>query len=84
MDSSVNQPLRKCCTSGAVSGFLGFSVVSICVGRITEPLDSHWYYMGVAALIGLSANQSEAIRQRLLDFILKMFDARGGGSGEAS
>ena len=79
LDSASNEPLRKCFTVGGISGFLSFSVVSLCVGRVTGPLSGHWYYLGIATLIGLSAKQGEAIRQKMIDYILKIPDTRGGG-----
>lgn len=62
---------RKCFSVGGISGFLAFSTTAVLCGRVTDPLSGHWYYLGVAALIGLSANQQEQIRQRLLDIILQ-------------
>lgn len=82
LDGSANQPLRKCFTVGGISGFLSFSVVSICVGRITEPLSGHWYYLGLAALIGLSAKHGDAIRQRLVDTVFRGLEGGGKNASE--
>ncbi len=66
---------RKCFIVGGISGFLSFAVVAVFVGRISEPITGHWYYLGISALVGLSANQQELIRQRLLDYVFRN-DAR--------
>lgn len=60
-----------CVYRGGISGFLAFATVAVFVGRVSEPISGHWYYLGIAALVGLSSKQSETIRKRLFEFILK-------------
>lgn len=60
-----------CIYRGGIAGFLAFATVAIFVGRVSEPISGHWYYLGIAALIGLSSRQSEALRKRLFEFVLK-------------
>lgn len=71
LGSTDLESTRKCLSIGGISGFLAFAVVTVLCGRVSEPLSHHWYYLGIATLIGLCANQQEAIRQRLLDIVLQ-------------
>ena len=70
LDHADSKPLAKCVYFGSVSGFLSFATVSLFVGRIDGPIVGHWYYLGVATVIGLSAKQAEQLRERLFSFIL--------------
>lgn len=72
LDSTGIESLRKCLVVGGVSGFLAFSSVALFVGRIDEPLSGHWYYLGLAALIGLSARQQEIIKTRLIELFFRI------------
>lgn len=72
LDTAADQSFRKCFTLGGMSGFLAFASVALFVGRISEPLSGHWYYLGLAALIGLSAKQQEKIKSRLIDLFFKV------------
>jgi hypothetical protein len=76
LDSPNIESVRKCCTVGGVSGFLAFSSVALFVGRITEPVTGHWYYLGLAALIGLSARQQEQIKSKLIELFFRVADDR--------
>lgn len=71
LGSSDVESTRKCFSIGGISGFLAFSVVAVLCGRVSEPLSGHWYYLGVSSFIGLSANQQEAIRQRLFEMVFR-------------
>ena len=64
------QSLRKCFFISGISGFFAFATVAIFVGRISQPIIGHWYYLGLAALIGLSGNQQESLRKALTDFVV--------------
>lgn len=64
------KPIGQCFITGAIGGFLSFSAVSLLVGRIDGPVVGHWYYLGVSALIGLSARQGEQIRAKFLEIVL--------------
>lgn len=76
LGSASYKSARECAVLGGVSGFLAFACVSLFVGRISDPLSGHWFYLGAAALIGLSVNQQEAIRERLM----KHFFATGSNA----
>jgi len=69
LGSADDKPTRKCLFVGAISGFLAFSIVSIFVGRVAQPLSGHWYYLGVASLIGLGSKFQDEI---LKNFLKKM------------
>jgi len=63
INSSDFKSISKCFVIGAVSGFLSFSIVSVFVGRTSEPVVGHWYYLGLSSLIGLSSKYQNRIIQ---------------------
>lgn len=58
---------------GATSGFFSFGVVAVL--RDYSPGDGggHWYYLGIAALIGLLAKEQDKIAKTLLSNVGRMF-----------
>lgn len=61
--ASVSQTLRAnafingrhCINIGMVAGFLAFAIVSFIDGTVSDRVGSEFFYLGVAALIGLSS-----------------------------
>lgn len=62
-----NKSVAQCFYGGGVAGLLSFAVVSLFVGRIDSPVVGHWYYLGMATVIGMSAKQAELLRSRLFE-----------------
>lgn len=69
LNATDNKSLSKCFFIGAISGFLAFSTVSFLVGRLNAPIVGHWYYLGLASLIGLGSKFQD---QMLAQFLRKM------------
>jgi hypothetical protein len=80
------QLIGKCFFVGAVSGFLAFSVVSIFVGRVSEPISGHWYYLGIASLIGLSSKYQEQMIEAFFNKFVsfKHIDIRSEGNQDGN
>lgn len=53
LDSNTIKSVNKCFVLGGLSGFFALAVVGIWLGRSNEPISGHWYYICVAAGIGL-------------------------------
>lgn len=62
-----------CVGASSASGFFCFAIVSILSGD--SPSDAHgsWYWLGVAALIGLAVKEQDAFARSVLNRILKVF-----------
>lgn len=76
LGSSDSESARKCVYRSGISGFLAFAVVAVFVGRVTGPIIGHWYFLGIAALIGLAGNQQEYIRKTVTDFFMGRFNGK--------
>lgn len=55
-----------------VAGFLSFSIVSFIVGDAGTNGHSHWYFLGISALIGLLAREQDKIAKALLSKALRI------------
>jgi hypothetical protein len=62
-----------CVSVSSASGFFCFAVVSIVSGDNADGISGSWYWLGVAALIGLAVKEQDAIARALLSKILKVF-----------
>lgn len=51
---------------GATSGFLAFGAVCFLVDRSTDSGNHTWFYLGVAALIGLLAKEQDKLARLLV------------------
>ena len=65
--SDSHQPFSVCLFSSGVAGFFSFSIISFLVGR--DELSFHWYYLGLATLIGLAG----PINQQMILGLLSRF-----------
>lgn len=67
LGSDDSQSLRMCFFSSGVVGFFAFAVVSFWIGRDDpDQLRGHWYYLGVATLIGLAGPLNQTMLATML------------------
>ena len=79
--AGINQTLRtnsnRNCwhtlNSGMASGLLAFAIVSFIDGDVSSRGGSEFFYLGVAALIGLSINRQQELIEMLYDKAIVQF-----------
>lgn len=67
------QSFVHCVSVASASGFFCFAVVSIIDGDNPNDLDRSWYWLGVAALMGLAVKEQDAIARSILTKVLRVF-----------
>jgi hypothetical protein len=65
--------LVHCISVSSASGFFCFAVISITGDDNVNDISRNWYWLGVAALMGLAVKEQDAIARALLSKILKVF-----------
>lgn len=73
LNSSRIKSVSQCFGVASVSGFLGFSIVTFLISRSGEPPSDHWYYLGIASTVGLTARYQDLIIRVVLTEALKKF-----------
>ena len=72
--------LVHCLSVASASGFFCFAVVSIANGDNTSDAGGSWYWLGVAALMGLAVKEQDAVARTVLSKVLKVFSDDNTGT----
>lgn len=62
-----------CLSVSSASGFFCFAVISILDGDNPGDVAGSWYWLGVAALMGLAVKEQDAMARSILSKVLKVF-----------
>jgi hypothetical protein len=62
-----------CVSVSSASGFFCFAIISILDGDSASDVSRSWYWLGVAALMGLAVKEQDAIARSVLSKVLKVF-----------
>ena len=68
LSNDGNKSWRVRVASMGISGFLGFVVIGLLLGR-GGTITGHWYWFAISALIGLAGSHQE----QLIEMLLKKF-----------
>jgi hypothetical protein len=72
--------LVHCLSVASASGFFCFAVVSIANGDNPGDASRSWYWLGVAALMGLAVKEQDAVARSILSKVLKVFSDDSTGT----
>lgn len=65
--------IRHSVSVAMVAGFFGFATIAIVDGNLADRAGDEFTYLGVAAIIGLSASDHDKLLRRLREYLIKKF-----------
>ncbi len=72
VSSSSDRDWRSIVGKSCTSGFIAFGTISFIVGGDDSHARTHWYFLGIAALIGLLAREQDKIARLVISKALRI------------